>query len=373
MKPWHVVNREVSLYLDIVRFGAAFVVFGCHIGAWSFGGFLWRLVPYGSPAVVVFFVLSGYVIGYVSQKRETTVTDYIVARAARMYSVTIPVLFIGALIDGVGSMIEPGFYSHISLWFPHELWQLPIYLTFLNRVWSLDFTPGSIGAYWSLSYEAAYYALFGVCFFLRGTKRMAGAAFIFLIVGPRILAMSPLWFSGLVAYRIGSKQPLDRAAGWVVFIVSLVAAVVWNFWSMKHGILQSGVNIPEHGISGALEDFLIAAIFSLNLIAFNTISSSFQGLANFIVRPVRWLAGGTFTLYLLHQPLLAFAKAVCVEWVARSAWFHAAILILPLWIVFLVAEWTERRKAIWQKLFREIASKISPGSTQVSSAPAQGR
>ena len=269
-------------------------------------------------------------------------------------------------------MIEPGFYGRLNLWFPHELWQLPIYLTFLNRAWGFGFTPGSIGAYWSLSYEAAYYALFGVCFFLTGGKRMMGTAFIFLIVGPRILAMSPLWFSGLVAYRVGSKQLLGRATGWIVFIASLVAALVWNFWSMKHGILRSGIDVAEHGVSGALEDFVIAAIFSLNLIAFNTISSSFQGLANFIIRPVRWLAGGTFTLYLLHQPLLAFAKAVFVEWVVQSAWFHAGILILPLCIVFFVAEWTERRKVIWQKLFREIASRFSPGSTAAGGARAQG-
>lgn len=315
--------------------------------------------------MVIFFVLSGYVIGYVSTEREETATDYIVARAARMYSVTIPALAIGTLIDGVGAVLEPGFYSNLNILFPAELWQLPIYLTFMNQAWGSDFTPGSIGAYWSLSYEVSYYALFGICFFCSGAKRIAGVAFIALIVGPRILAMSPVWLAGLVAYRFSTKRTLGTAAGWVVFGISLIAGIMWNFWSMKHGILRSGANVWEHGISGALEDYSIAAIFSANLVAFHAISSSFRGWADLVHRPIRWLAGGTFTLYLFHQPLLAFAKATCGEPIVQTGWFHAAILIVPLCIVFFIAEWTERRKPIWQTLFRRIALMLSHSNSPI--------
>ena len=84
------MNKETSIYLDAVRFIAALAVFFSHVGARIYsGGFLWQANSAGTPAVVIFFVLSGFVIGYVSGRRETSGSAYFVARAARLYSVVI--------------------------------------------------------------------------------------------------------------------------------------------------------------------------------------------------------------------------------------------------------------------------------------------
>src|ERR1700742_1917757 len=85
------MNRQTSLYLDLVRFLAALAVFVSHICGQRFtGGLLWQSEPYGDEAVDVFFVLSGFVIGYVTDGRETSTRSFAVARLARIYSVALP-------------------------------------------------------------------------------------------------------------------------------------------------------------------------------------------------------------------------------------------------------------------------------------------
>ena len=62
-----------------------------------------------------------------------------------------------------------------------------------------------------------------------------------------------------------------------------------------------------------------------------------------VERPVRWLAGLTFSLYLLHYPLLhLFASLLPGDPV--SAWRGAALAALTLGAVAALAAVTERRK-----------------------------
>src|SRR4051812_33489695 len=126
------MNRETSVYLDAVRFLAALAVFFSHVGARYFSnGFLWQAVSLGAPAVVVFFVLSGFVIGYVTERRETSGHDYVVARAARLYSVVVPTLLLTACFDWVGSQINPDAYKNVVQLFGAGAWSLPGSLSFL--------------------------------------------------------------------------------------------------------------------------------------------------------------------------------------------------------------------------------------------------
>ena len=58
------MTQALSLYLDALRFGAAFTVFASHWAAARYsGGLFWRVMGYGRTSVNVFFVLSGFLIG----------------------------------------------------------------------------------------------------------------------------------------------------------------------------------------------------------------------------------------------------------------------------------------------------------------------
>ena len=51
------MNRETSIYLDVMRFSAAMVVLLTHLHMLG-NPWLWRVLPYGTEAVLIFFVLS---------------------------------------------------------------------------------------------------------------------------------------------------------------------------------------------------------------------------------------------------------------------------------------------------------------------------
>src|ERR1700712_2326164 len=71
------LDRRESIYLDLVRSLAAFAVVIDHAPT-VFD--LPNIPRWGHQAVMVFFVLSGYVICHVADTRETTLRVFLVAR-----------------------------------------------------------------------------------------------------------------------------------------------------------------------------------------------------------------------------------------------------------------------------------------------------
>jgi len=104
------MTNGLSLYLDVLRFGAAFAVFTSHFGRFS-GGMLWQMEPYGRTGVMVFFVLSGFVIAWVTETRERSIDEYALSRVARLYSVIVPAFILTAVVDHVGMAINPALYG----------------------------------------------------------------------------------------------------------------------------------------------------------------------------------------------------------------------------------------------------------------------
>ena len=64
------MKPSVSAYLDILRILAALTVFMAHFSYDRFGNIFMVFRPYAHQAVIVFFVLSGYVIAYVVNEQE---------------------------------------------------------------------------------------------------------------------------------------------------------------------------------------------------------------------------------------------------------------------------------------------------------------
>src|SRR6516165_11981732 len=104
------MTKALSLYLDALRFSAAFTVFLSHFPRFS-GGLFWQMEPYGRTGVLVFFVLSGFVIAWVTATRERTLEEYALSRAARLYSVIIPAFILTAVLDHIAMGIDPSLYG----------------------------------------------------------------------------------------------------------------------------------------------------------------------------------------------------------------------------------------------------------------------
>jgi peptidoglycan/LPS O-acetylase OafA/YrhL len=140
------LTKETSLYLDVLRFVAAMVVFLGHVSGSRFtGGLLWQLGPFSGEAITVFFARSGFAIGYVTDHRERTATSYVVAEAARIYSVALPALLITSTLDAIGRSIRPELYT--ASWgyeADGRIWQFLSGLFFVKQVWSPDSCDGSV-------------------------------------------------------------------------------------------------------------------------------------------------------------------------------------------------------------------------------------
>lgn len=313
------LSPAASLVLDIVRFSAAIMVAVGHYTLPMFSSGLPLLITDAAASVGVFFVLSGFVISYVTQSRHSTLVEYFVDRASRLFSVVIPALCFTVVADLVRSamMTGPGFMrSNVG---DYAL-RILASLTFTSQLWTLYLVPGSNDPFWSLSFEAFYYVMYGLAFYLRGWRRVAALTAISLLAGPGILFLAPAWFFGCVLQdtyqrcrnsRVYSVRCLTAVLAMAA--VALLAAIPRRAREALH-LANQAVNHQAlvWGYHKGEPLFLYSALaFGLALMAVLILVER-VGVAprSRAVRVVRLIADGTFPLYLFHQPMLFLVRSV---------------------------------------------------------------
>lgn len=356
------MNFRFSLYLDLLRFLAAIAVFVSHFAYTRFtdGDYIiLRELNIGSDAVVFFFVLSGLVIAYTAEVKDTTLKAYSFNRITRLYSVILPALILTIILDLWGAHISPHVYD--GWWYnATPVWeQLFRGLTLSNSWFGESYRLGTNGPYWSLSYEAAYYILFGIMFYLSGFKRYLIALPLVFVFGFSVMLLFPVWLLGLWAYRQIRNQALPSLYAWpcavfppVIYILMLCAEIPKTLLLTTIGVL--GEDFVSNNLFYSDEfiwNFIIAQLIVFHLIGMAALFEGGQGTAPDKIRMIiRWFAGATFTIYIVHYPALQFADAVLPETWAPF-YRHAVLFISVLVGCFLFAEISERRlKWIRRKL-----------------------
>jgi peptidoglycan/LPS O-acetylase OafA/YrhL len=260
---------------------------------WQFDG--------GRTAVLAFFVLSGFVIAWMSETRERSLEEYGLSRVARLYSVTIPAFILTAALDSICKAVDPRLYGpqwgHSA---DHPVFDYALSAVFLGESWTTRVLPGFNVPYWSLNYEAWYYVLFAAVIFLRGPPRIAAVIAAALLAGPRILFLLPVWLMGVAAWRWRAELPGQLGRPLVVVCLAVFIALEALggerlFWHPSSGWLP-----PDF----SAYDFVLGALVALFIIGLANVHLSMP-TARF-ERLVRGLAGTSFGLYLLHYPLLNF-------------------------------------------------------------------
>ena len=257
--------QGVSLALDAIRFAAALTVFASHM-AWRFftGAFLWPMEPYGAQAVVVFFVLSGYVIAHVAATSEMEWRPFAAARLARLWSVALPALALTFALDAIGRSVDPArYHALVQYVWTGRLHQALSGAFFLNETWGSQAYVGTALPYWSLGYEAWYYAIFALAWYPRGAWRLLALAAA-LAAGPRIMVMAPLWALGFALYHATAGRPPPRALALPLAVAGLL---LWGGWIALAGKLA---DIPRLGAwfdrPTLLQDYVVATAFALVLL-----------------------------------------------------------------------------------------------------------
>ena len=343
----------LSLYLDVVRFTAAFGVLLSHMALSPFTdhAFWWALGQYGDAAVAVFFVLSGYVIAFVTAERETDGWRYGVGRLSRLMSVALPALVITALCDAFGAMVRPDFYARPDVGGPAGIGSGYLAsLLFINEWQVFGFGamfPGSNSPWWSLSFEATYYVVGGLFLYFRRSGWFLLALLILMLAGRTVIAMFPLWLLGFHLFSRPPAWPFSARVTTMLFWASLLALIwlpladrylpsskLWFYMPWGRGPYNRDL----------VSDYLVAASFGLHLLAARRLLQ--EGAADTWQRwqgGIRWLGSLTFPLYLCHYPLLCLVAALSPF--DHASLLHVALLVaVTLLVVAGVAPWSDRLK-----------------------------
>ncbi len=275
------------------------------------------LSGFGHQAVVVFFVLSGMLVGggslrFFVRTGTVGVRQYTLKRLTRLWIVLIPSFATSALFDRVGMSFFPaGDSTPYTLIPQHGIAIFVCNASFLQTAFCFPY--GTNGALWSLFDEFWYYfAWLVVLVICARVGSFAGRALFFILpagllvalsmfqfVGPNIAAYSVIWLLGVLASaRERPLLPLGMlpAAALVVAHLLLVRALVPTEWADE----TPGVWF--------VCDASLAFLFANLILSMKANSSSLVAPPGALIH--KRLAGFAFSLYCTHPPLLNAYAAV---------------------------------------------------------------
>lgn len=272
----------------------------------------------GHQAVIVFFVLSGFLIsGSVRRSVEADRwlwRDYLSRRLSRLWTVLLPCLALTAVVD-LATIQATGssFYSGAMTFYSsgpgpagavHDPGALLGNMLFLQDI----VTPvyGSNGPLWSLANEFWYYLLFAALFSLIPARWRtaallvsAGLAFaVGVLWDARLLYLWPAWLAGYGVLRLlPTFARWRQASPWLVSASGLALA----------GVLATPALIFSRILPVA--DLSLALAFSVLVLVLATAPPP--------PPPLRQLADGSarisYSLYLSHFPVLAALAALTLD------------------------------------------------------------
>ena len=333
VRPNSLPKGSPSVHLDALRGFAAFSVLLNH---WRDAFFVdyphlahhnpltavaYLVAGLGHQWVIVFFVLSGYLVGG-SVLRSVIAgrwswRSYLLARLTRLYIVLLPALLLGGAIDWAGMHLagpnavysgHSGMHAltvnvHSTLTWPalaaNTMFLQTIALPGMEGRQAPAF--GSNGPLWSLSNEFWYYIAFPLL--------------VLLLVKRRTLLMRVLCGLGLLAWGwfVGADIAL-LGIPWLmgVLITCLPPFPAHRTWSRGLAIasalaLLGGGLVIGKMIESIFSDLVLG--LAVTLLIWVTLHCATAPLPSVYVRVAHRSARSSYTLYLVHLPMLIFLKA----------------------------------------------------------------
>ena len=319
----------------------------------SFYSVVWTLSAHGVSAVMVFFVLSGYLVGGPALVRacngQLNAIDYFAARGARLYVVVLPALVTSYLAYVLARHL-PGWTDFVAS--RQNLDDAPklfsssaspviavCNLAFLETIACPEFA-GNV-AWWSLSNEFWYYVLIFAIVSLRRIPALSlliiAVLALFVLaerndtsgthVGLQFFVYFGIWSFGAIAFALVAP-PLVWFGGFVACLGAI-------YFASTHGILPHWlVPYVVIGLSTAV------AIVALERTAF--------ALPSFLSF-TKELAKISFSLYATHYPLLVLLNVMFSSTLApfslTSLGLNAAFMMYCLVVSYAFYFYFERHTA----------------------------
>lgn len=362
------VGGGASIFLDSMRMLAAFTVLVYHaLYQWlnAYPKLLALFNDLSHAAVVVFFVLSGYLIAYTTTSNNRGPRQYAVARLSRLYSMVIPALVITAIVEVLVHFLNPEMAAEYTRGNPVPRYALCI--AFCNEIGLFSASPPINNPLWSLSYEFWYYTIFGLWFY-RGAqiKSLLFPLIACLIAGPKILLLMPIWLFGFAAYRLPTPRVTAGAAWLLVLGLLLVSGLA--VIGLPEFPYVLGYK-PFFYANRFVTDWAVGILFALAVWFLPTASVS-SGAERAWVKTFRAIADLSFPLYILHYPLLILWRAVFGWRMNDLGQMFIAIIGITV-AAGVIGLFLERQRGLWIQFFKWVLGRLKPLPAVQSSAALQ--
>ena len=368
------MNKPFSVYLDLVRFTAAVLVYLWHSNQRFLTESILPASNFGHSAVIVFFVLSGFVIAYITDTKESTLPEYAASRISRVFSVAIPAIAITLLLDWAGRILYPAIYNYP---FDQFLTRIGGSLLMANEVWLISITSFSNVPYWSICYEWWYYVTFAMVIFLPNWRGLLLAGATLLVIGPKLILLAPVWWMGVLLYRWRGLQQLSLTASSVMVALSIFGIYLFHHFEtmgVSEKWLESLIGsslVRELTFSKRfIADYLLGILVFVNFAGMRNLLAFKGGMMLAVAQPVRFFANYTFTLYLLHQPLFLFWAAL-VRGDPAAPWYWLAVTALTMLSVGGIGFFTENQRHVLRAWIVSLFRRWEAGNAQAFQAVAQ--
>jgi peptidoglycan/LPS O-acetylase OafA/YrhL len=267
------------------------------------------LFRFGQEAVVLFFLLSGFVIALSVSRRPLSAVAYLRARFLRIFVPLVPALmlsyFAQALISG--GLPDPDPASLLgNLAMTQDL-------TFLPGTWTAPYMGNN--PLWSLSYEWWFYVAF--LLLMMTTKSWATRTVIVTAVAILCAALYPfwpdwtlrvafsmtIWWTGVLAAKAWLERQMDGWRGLLPAMpLAATALVLAAAVGLTGGFSESGV-----GGSPVVEVRRLIAGLAIFVAALAWRGVGWRGFDRVGIA-FAWVAPISYGLYIVHRPILSLGE-----------------------------------------------------------------
>lgn len=277
-----------------------------------FQGFAF-ITGFAHQAVLVFFLISGWLVGGSLLNKvgqPGALTSYAIDRVTRLWTVLIPTFFL-TLVFGFASGVLQWGVLDFSATNEFSAASFAGNLFGLQGIVLDDF--GGNYALWSLANETWYYTMFPLLVFLftaprRSLRFACGAALALAVVGlPAAIVMYfAVWLLGVAFSRIR----IDCGAGvrWAWLVPLLAASAYFRLTADNDRFDQATLGI----------DLLLGLMFLCLLSSLRFRAAPTSLLARPLARTGKFFADFSFSLYVLHLPLIFLLKPLVLSELGRA-------------------------------------------------------
>ena len=334
--------------------------------------------PFAHGAVVVFFVLSGFLVGGAvierSGSQKTWMRNYLIDRTSRIYVVLVPTIILVFVLDTLGRHLFAGLGVYEQPFYS-DYFRLPLLLATLASLQGIWFpTYGTDIALWSLGMEYWYYIVFALLMLPRSRGYAAGWRWTGLALGAALcvfLSMPGSYF--LFGGCIWVLGALVRVAPRPLLRSKWMALVLWLAAVTAIRLLTRGAIVEDHPRK-ELFDAVNAILFANILLTLRFDDG--EGFAWCRAKFHARLSDFSYTLYAIHMPILVFLWGFSA-WLFGSQWrLQLATPLHYAWTIgcvlfvmgasFGLARLTEARTGDVRSWLR----RVLPGASASAKAPA---